>query len=74
MADRQQQLYVVLDVPDYPRDQIILAVVMARIVDDYVIVDTDRTDRPVYKELMLHGVPREKIILRYTGETVPTEG
>jgi hypothetical protein len=67
-------LYVVLDVPNYPRKQIVHAVVMAHIVGNYVVVDVDTTARLVYKELMLHGVPREKIILRYTGETVPTKG
>jgi hypothetical protein len=47
--------------------------VMARVVDDTVVIDHDSTDRPLYKELMDAGIPREKIILAYAGEEAPTQ-
>lgn len=46
-------------------------VVLARIVDDKIVIEEDRTDRPLVKHLMERGIPREKIILAFAGETVP---
>lgn len=46
-------------------------VVMARVKEDQVIIEVDNTDRPLYKSLLLAGVPREQIILAYAGEPVP---
>jgi vancomycin permeability regulator SanA len=45
--------------------------VMARVVGDKVIIDEDTTDRPLWKELVAAGIPREQIILTYAGETLP---
>lgn len=64
---------VVIDVPDYNADHREHAgiVVMARVVGSIVIIDEDTTDRPLYKELMRAGIPREQIILAYAGEIAP---
>jgi hypothetical protein len=45
-------------------------IVMARVIDDVVVIEADYTDRPLYKRLMDAGIPRERIILRYAGEQV----
>lgn len=44
---------------------------MARVTDGYILIERDDTDRPLYKELMRRGIPREQIILRYAGEKMP---
>ena len=69
----ENQEYIVVTVPDYnpKRRDYATVVVMAHIVGDVVIVDEDITDRPLYKELMHAGIPREQIILAYAGETLP---
>lgn len=47
-------------------------VVMARVVGEYVVIEEDRTDKPLHEALMVNGgVPREKIILAYKGEKLP---
>lgn len=46
--------------------------VMARVVGDYVVIEEDRTDKPLVDALMINGgIPREKIILAYKGEKLP---
>ncbi|HRF95982.1 MAG TPA: element excision factor XisI family protein [Aggregatilineales bacterium] len=46
-------------------------IVMAHIIHDMVVIETDNTDRPLYEALMGAGIPREKIILAYAGEKLP---
>jgi hypothetical protein len=72
VEDPAQQLYMVVEVPhhDHPEHDAAI-IVMARIVENTVIIDTDITDKPLYKELLRCGVPRSQIILRYAGETAP---
>ncbi len=45
--------------------------VMARIVNDTVIIDEDTTDRPLVNELANAGIPRDKIVLAYLPEPSP---
>ena len=46
--------------------------VMTRIEHDQVIIETDRTDRPLEEALMAAGIPRSQIVLAYAGEAAPT--
>ena len=73
VCDNVRQIYVAVVVPhqDYPLTLKAGVVVMARLVDDTVIVDHDTTDQPFYQELMRNGIPREKIVLTYAGEQAP---
>lgn len=68
VSDQERQLYAVVFVPDRPRPFPARIVVMARVVGDSVIIDEDTTDRPL--ELVRAGVPRERIVLLYAGETL----
>ena len=36
-----------------------------------IIIDTDLTDKPLYKSLIDAGVPRSQIIRAYAGKTEP---
>jgi hypothetical protein len=36
-----------------------------------VVIDEDTTDRPLVHELVRAGIPRERIICLYIGETLP---
>jgi hypothetical protein len=73
--DSANHIYTVIIVPDYeyPRTEKSAVTVLARIVDDTVIIEEDITDRPLYQELMRAGVPREKIVLAYAGEQLPSQ-
>jgi hypothetical protein len=73
LLDDVQKLYAVVSVPQLPRPWPSRVVVMAQVVDDKVIIIEDITDKPLVDALMVNGgVPREKIILDYAGEAVPT--
>jgi hypothetical protein len=71
VSDTVRQHYAILTIPDYPREYRAAIIVAARVVDDLVVIDEDITDRPLWKELMRAGIPREKIILTYAGEKMP---
>lgn len=71
VCDNARHIYAAIVVPDYPRKFQAGLVVMARIIDDKVIIDHDTTDQPLYQELMRNGIPREKIVLAYAGEHAP---
>lgn len=73
IADEQKQIYTVITVPDVPRKFPARVVVMARVIDDQVVIIEDTTDKPLYEALMVNAkIPREQIILEYAGEHLPT--
>ncbi|MCC7450458.1 MAG: XisI protein [Anaerolineae bacterium] len=64
-----EQVYAVVAV-DWPvRHYPASVVVLARIEGDMVIIEEDTTDRPLVDSLVHAGIPREKIIRAYAGET-----
>jgi hypothetical protein len=71
ISDIHRQIYAVVDVPDYPQKFPAQTIVMARILNEKVVIDEDITDRPLVKELVRAGIPREQIILAYAGESLP---
>jgi len=73
VSDTGRQTYAILVIPDYPRHSRAAIVVAARVVGDSVIIDEDITDRPLWEELVRAGIPREKIVLAYVGETLPDQ-
>jgi hypothetical protein len=42
-----------------------------RLVDDLIVIDTDRNDKPLVDALVQAGIPREQIVLAYAGESLP---
>jgi hypothetical protein len=72
LLDDEHQHYAVNIVPGNNEDRPAWAVVMAKVVDDKVVILEDTTDKPLYEALMVNGgIPREHIILAYKGETLP---
>jgi hypothetical protein len=43
---------------------------LARIVGEKIIIEDDKTNKPLVDALVQAGVPREQIVLAYAGETV----
>jgi hypothetical protein len=73
VEDDSKHAYLMVEVP-YPDNiafQQPIIVVMARVIEEYVLIDEDITDRPLVKELVSAGIPRDKIICVYNGETIP---
>ncbi len=73
VSDPGRLHYAVLIFPDYPRKYRAAIIVAARVVDDFVVIDEDATDRPLWKDLVRAGIPREKLILIYAGEKLPAK-
>lgn len=73
VLDDERQTYAVIIIEDDPQARPAYAVVMARVVNDNIIIEEDRSfDKPLHEALMVNGgIPREQIILAYAGETVP---
>ncbi|MEO8611846.1 MAG: element excision factor XisI family protein [Chloroflexota bacterium] len=70
-SNTERQIFTVVIVPDYPPKFDSGIMVMARIVGNYVVIDEDTTDRPLWEELVRAGIPRDQIILTYAGEKLP---
>ncbi len=73
VSDTARRHYAILTIPDYPREYRAVILIAARVVDNVVVIDEDITDRPLWKELVRAGIPREKIVLSYAGESIPAK-
>ncbi len=72
VLDDQNLTYAVVIVPNWPKPFSSEIVVLARIVDDLIVIEEDTTDKPLLDALMVNGdIPREQIVLAYIGETIP---
>jgi XisI protein len=74
ISDPQRRTYTVLVVPDQPAKFDSGIVVLARVAGEQVIIEEDLSDRPLWKELLRVGIPREQIVLAYAGEPIPAAG
>jgi hypothetical protein len=74
LIDNEQQHYAVVSLPNLPRPYPSRVVVMARIVENKVLIEEDITDKPFVNALMQNGnIPREQIVLAYSGESIDDE-
>jgi hypothetical protein len=67
--DDVAQTYAVLAVPLHHRDEMGV-MVMARILNDQIVIEADKTDRPLVDKLLEMGVLRQQIVLAYQNEPV----
>lgn len=68
--DDEQGIYTVVAIDEPRQDLPVGVVVLARIDRDRVIIEEDRTDRPLWEQLVQRGVDRSAIVLTYADETV----
>ena len=70
VSDTHQQIYTLVCVPENESERPAWVMLMARVLDDKVIVDEDTSlDKPFHEALMKNAnIPREQIILAYAGE------
>src|SRR5215813_3497610 len=73
LSNEEQGIYAV-NVVDWPeRRRHAGVVVIARVEGDKVVIDEDLTDRPLVDALVESGIPREKVVLAYAGESTTNE-
>ena len=69
LENAPHQIYAVLVIPtDDPQQS--LTIIVVRVANSQVIIETDLTDKPLLKALLDAGVPREQIVCAYMGEKV----
>jgi len=70
--DDGRGVYIVMSVIAAPTLDRAVPVVMARVEGDKVIIEADGTNKPLVDALVQAGIPRNKIVLAYEGETAAT--
>jgi hypothetical protein len=70
--DDTKNFYTVI-IFDYPpkHDPNPFVALAARIVAGKIVIEADRTDKPLVEALTAAGVPRDHIVLAYAGESRP---
>jgi hypothetical protein len=72
VLDDENHNYAVVVVENDRSQEPAWLVMLARVVGDFVVIEEDRTDKPLVDALMVNGgVPRDKIVLAYRGESLP---
>lgn len=64
-------LFTVIDIVQTKTQRYTNTSLVVRIVGDHVIVERDQNDKIVLDALLEAGIPRDRIILAYAGESVP---
>jgi len=71
ILDDEQGIYAVNSV-DYPeREDIAGVVILARVVNNMVVIEEDMTDKKFHVALQQAGIMRDQIVLAYEGEPIP---
>jgi hypothetical protein len=67
VENAEHEAFLAISVPHEYKNKA-RVVLMARVANGQLIIETDITDRPLYEELLRAGIPRERIVLAYAGE------
>lgn len=74
VEDQMHHIYTAVFVPnDHPLLQHPRVSIMERVVGDKVVLEEDKTDRPLYEALVAAGVPAEQIVAAYAGDRLGSE-
>jgi hypothetical protein len=68
MKDEVEQVMSVVAKFVFKGEHYVDTSILARIVADKIIIEDDKTNKPLVDALMQAGVPREQIVLVYAGE------
>jgi hypothetical protein len=69
-TNETQDVFAVLFVGTFLNEHIADAGLIVRIEDDVVIVEQDLNNKPFVDAIVQAGIPRDKIVLAYAGETL----
>jgi hypothetical protein len=62
-----ENTFAVLSVPN-AEPQRAAVVILVRVVDNLVLIESDKTNKPLYEALLQAGIARDQIVLVYEGE------
>ena len=69
--DETERLYTIVDIATIQGERLVSTVLIARIVDDQVVIELDHNNKELVDVLLARGVPRGQISLAYRGDPVP---
>ena len=70
-SSEDQSLFTVVSVGYLPDKRFVDTGLIARIVDNVIIIEHDGNNKMLVDALVQQGVPRAQIVLAYAGEPVP---
>lgn len=66
-----EQIYSIIDIATVGNKRIVGTVLVARLIDQNIVIEIDRHDKTLAEALLERGVPESQIILTYRGDTIP---
>ncbi len=63
------RLFTVVSVGEIQGKQLVETGLIARVVDEHIVIDHDANSKPLVDALLQAGLPRQQIVLAYAGET-----
>lgn len=70
VIDDKNRTYTVIAIPRNLQENSTAVVLLAQVADDRVIIIEDGADATLLDRLINNGIPRERIVLAYAGETL----
>ena len=70
-ANEVEEIYTIVDIATVRDKRLIGTVLVARLVNDQVIIELDRHDKLLVDALTARGVPESQIVLAYRGDAIP---
>lgn len=62
-----------MSIANLPDRRIAFADLIVRLVNEWIVIEDDRNNKPLVDALVQKGGPRERIVLAYMGESLPEE-
>ena len=70
-TNEPEQIYTIIDIATIRDRRLVGMALMARLVNNQVVIELDRHDKTLRDALAARGVPEEQIILAYRGDAIP---
>jgi hypothetical protein len=65
------RLLTVVSIAQVRGDTVVDSGLIVRLIGEHIVIDRDNNSKPLVEALLQAGVPRERIVLAYAGESVP---
>jgi hypothetical protein len=70
-TNEAEQIYTIVDIATVRGKRLVGTVLVARLVNDRIVIELDQHDKMLVDALKARGVPEAQIILAYRGDTIP---
>lgn len=70
-TNEAEQIYAIVDIATVRGKRLVGTVLVARLVNDRIVIELDQHDKMLVDALKARGVPETQIVLAYRGDTIP---